>query len=221
MPNKQTAQHDCSPCQAVKCWVLSKHKLAAKVFGCILLTRFAWLQVVSSSIVCLPSVDAGGFGPKVESWAFALDPVSLELLTEAGVFYSRVCKLCDDGVVVGGEYGLSKTLLAKGYNLATLMSKYPRGLDWRDEKHWHCNNNAHPSRHGSYDGISMHPFETMFVKASWHVGEPHLSHYTNWYLDHAAGRPSTAGAFNEKMYRYAISMKAQEPNNAEQCFKVV
>lgn len=35
-----------------------------------------------------------------------------------------------------------------------------------------------PSRHGTYDGISMHPFETVFLKASWHVGEPHLSHYT-------------------------------------------
>ena len=28
---------------------------------------------VSSSLVCLPSVDAGGYGPKMESWAFALD----------------------------------------------------------------------------------------------------------------------------------------------------
>ena len=26
----------------------------------------------SSSIVCLPEVDAGGYGPKMESWAFAL-----------------------------------------------------------------------------------------------------------------------------------------------------
>ena len=28
---------------------------------------------VSSSLVCLASVDAGGYGPKMESWAFALD----------------------------------------------------------------------------------------------------------------------------------------------------
>ena len=179
------------------------------------------IKVVSSSLVCLPTVDAGGFGPKVESWAFAIDHVALQLLSEAGVFYLRACKLCNDGVVVLGEYGLSNVLLSHGYNLATLMSKYPAGVDWRDDKHWHCNSNVHPSRHGSYDGISMHPFETMFVKASWHVGEPHLSHYTNWYLAHAAGNPSTGGAFNEKLYRYAISPGAQEPNNAESCFKVV
>ena len=56
------------------------------------------------------------------------------------------------------------------------------GIEWSEERHWRCNNNAHPSRHGTYDGITMHPFETVFVKASWHVGEPHLSHYTRYAL---------------------------------------
>ena len=66
---------------------------------------------------------------------------------------------------VKGEYGLSETLLNAGYNLATLMARYAPGTDWREKRHWHCNNNVHPSRHGTYDNISMHPFETMFVKA--------------------------------------------------------
>jgi len=66
---------------------------------------------------------------------------------------------------VKGEYGLSEVLLGAGYNLATLMARYAPGVDWRDRAHWHCNDNAHPSRHGTYDRISMHPFETMFVKA--------------------------------------------------------
>ena len=62
------------------------------------------------------------------------------------------------------------------------MCRYPVGIEWSEERHWRCNNNAHPSRHGTYDGITMHPFETVFVKASWHVGEPHLSHYTRYAL---------------------------------------
>lgn len=37
-------------------------------------------QVVASSLVCLPEVDAGGYGPKVESWAFATDSQGLEVL---------------------------------------------------------------------------------------------------------------------------------------------
>ena len=60
--------------------------------------------------------------------------------------------------------------------------RYPVGVDWSEDRHWRCNNNVHPSRHGTYNGITMHPFETVFIKASWHVGEPHLSHYTRWVI---------------------------------------
>ena len=74
---------------------------------------------------------------------------------------------------VKGEYGLSEVLLGAGYNLATLMARYPPGLDWRDRRHWRCNNNAHPSRHGTYDNISMHPFETVFIKARQAPGTIH------------------------------------------------
>lgn len=38
------------------------------------------------------------------------------------------------------------------------MAKYD-GVDWTDRATWHCNDNVHPSRHGTYDGISMHPYE--------------------------------------------------------------
>jgi hypothetical protein len=66
----------------------------------------------------------------------------------------------------------------------------------------------------------MHPFETVFIKASWHVGEPHLSTYTRWFKFLAAGSNNTQGTFQEPLYRYAISPQAQEPNNAAECFKV-
>ena len=87
--------------------------------------------------------------------------------------------------MVKGEYGLSTALLSAGYNIATLMSKYEVGVDWRDPENWACNDLVHPSRHGTYDHISMHPFETVFVKASWYVGQPHLDHYSNWFWKHA------------------------------------
>ena len=79
----------------------------------------------------LPQVDAGGPGPRIESWAFAIDQEGLDLVTAAGVYHLRTCKLCDDGVVVKGEYGLSTVLLANGFNLGTLMSRYRSGVDWR------------------------------------------------------------------------------------------
>ena len=64
-------------------------------------SEHAWLrQVVASSLVCLPPEDAGGAGPKVESWAFGTDREGLDVLARNRVFGVRTCKLCDDGVVV-------------------------------------------------------------------------------------------------------------------------
>ena len=85
-------------------------------------------------------------------------------------------------MVVKGEYGLTEAMMKHGHNVATLMSKYGRGVDWRDRRHWRCNDNVHPSRHGTYDGLAMHPFETVFLKASWHVGEPFVDTYARWML---------------------------------------
>ena len=80
--------------------------------------------MVASSLVCLPPLDAGGAGPKVESWAFGTDGEGLEVLARNRVFGVRTCKLCDDGVVVLGEYGLTNVLMSHGYNIATLMARY-------------------------------------------------------------------------------------------------
>lgn len=66
----------------------------------------------------------------------------------------------------------------------------------------------HPSRHGTYDGISFHPYETVFVKSSWHVADPYTSHYSKWRLMGAAGLAGTQGAFDEKLYRYCATLRA-------------
>lgn len=93
------------------------------------------MHAVSSSLVCLPEVDAGepptqgscvaaasadrlharalllhpcpfprcqhmhthitgGFGPKLESWAFGVDQAGLAALVNETVFAMRTCKLC-------------------------------------------------------------------------------------------------------------------------------
>lgn len=176
-------------------------------------------KMVSSSLVCLPEVDAGGPGPRAESWAFATDREGLKIFQEEGVFGTRTCKLCDDGIVVMGEYGLSKALLKRNLRFATLMSRYAPDTDWRHSKHWQCNNQVHPSRSGTYDAITMHPFETIFIKASWNVGEPFTSHYTRWFMRHAIGEAGTEGTFDDEMYRYAVSPLAQEARDKEQCYK--
>ena len=78
---------------------------------------------------------SGGPGPRLESWAYAVDSVGLAVLLEAGTFNMRTCKLCSgsEGIVVGGEYGIAISMLDAGYNFATLMSRYSRDVDWRDK----------------------------------------------------------------------------------------
>ena len=60
-----------------------------------------------------------------------------------------------------------------------MVRRYPADLDWTDDLHLQCNNNVHPSRHGTYDGISMHPFETVCVPAC-----------RNWLLQRVSGQCS-------------------------------
>ncbi|GBF98574.1 hypothetical protein Rsub_11299 [Raphidocelis subcapitata] len=176
------------------------------------------VHAVGASLVCLPPEDAGGPGPRLESWALALDAAGLAAAVSAGAFASRGCKLCADagaGIVVGGEYGISAAQFRAGYNVATLMSRYAPGTDWRDPAHWGCNDNVHPSRAGTYGGISFHPFETVFVKSSWHVADVYTRRYARWALQHALGRAGTEGAFDEQLYRYAVSEAAQRPRDLE------
>ena len=62
------------------------------------------VALVGAALTCLPAIDAGGPGPRVESWAFALSLKGLQLAKEAGMFASHGCKLCADGVVVAGKF---------------------------------------------------------------------------------------------------------------------
>jgi hypothetical protein len=68
---------------------------------------------------------AGGPGPRLESWAFALDWQGLKTIINAGALVIRSCKLCNgsNSVVVAGEYGVTRALIDAGYNVATLMSR--------------------------------------------------------------------------------------------------
>lgn len=101
---------------------------------------------------------------------------------------------------------------------ALCLPRYAPDTNWRDMANWNCNNNVHPSRHGTYDGISMHPYETMFVKESWHVGEPFLSRYTSWRKEHSAGRPGTEGSFDEDLYFYAMCNEGRRPQRTRELF---
>ena len=41
-------------------------------------------------------------------------------------------------------------------------------MDWRDKSNWHCNQRLNPYGELSNDGVSLNPYEVMFVKVKAH-----------------------------------------------------
>lgn len=46
----------------------------------------------------------------------------------------------------------------------------PLQVNWLDQRNWNCNNNTHPSRHGTYAGMSMHPMEVRQSQTLFSLG---------------------------------------------------
>lgn len=177
------------------------------------------VHAVGASLACRPAAAPGGPGPHLEGWAFALDRVGVDVLVTAGVFAVRPCApYCDEAELELAESAISKVLLSQGHNIATLLSKYGPNVDWRDHKHYACNDNVYPSRHGSYEAIDMHPFETLFVQSAWHVGEPFTAKYSRWFMFRALGRQTTRGHFDEAKYSHFLSEEAQLGSNMSLCY---
>jgi len=131
------------------------------------------VKLVGTSLVCLPPSDLGGWGPRVEGMCFATDITGLSLMLQTGVFQDSREKHGPNGVIVAGEYAMSRILLDHGYNLDTLLFRY-QGIDWRQKANWNCNGNIHPSRRGSNDGVDIQPLEVIFHKMHW-VNDGHDS----------------------------------------------
>lgn len=122
--------------------------------------------LVGTSIVCLPPSDAGGFGPSVEGFAFAMSgPALAVVLSHGSSFKSHKNKI---SAILDGEYALTDTVMKHGFSIDSLLMAY-NGKNWMDKNEWFCNNFRHPSRRGTYFGISMSPIEVIFHKVHWGV----------------------------------------------------
>jgi hypothetical protein len=138
------------------------------------------VKLVGTTIVCLPSYDAGGYGPKVEGFFFMVDIIGLNiLLKEKTVFCNHATKY---DAIVNGEYGLSKTILKYGYSIDCMLNRY-KNIDWRDKRNYTLNNNLHPSRKNSFYGYSIQPYEVIFHKWFWHNEENVNFNIIQQYVD--------------------------------------
>jgi len=120
------------------------------------------VHALGSSITCLPN-DFRGFGPGLEGYATASTPLAISIAMKYGVFDCRNDKM---DVITYSEYGLATSLLKAGLNIDTNLLKY-ENLDWRNTKTWDCNDFKHPTSKLLYEGIAVHPLESVFQKVSW------------------------------------------------------
>ena len=120
--------------------------------------------VVGTSIVCLSAADGGGYGPKVEGFAFALSHAALQEIRKYGTVFRQHRTKWE--AIMYGEYNLSTSAMRAGYGLDCLLLAY-QGWNWWDSNNWNCNDNRHPSRSRSYFGASFTPLETIFHKTAW------------------------------------------------------
>jgi hypothetical protein len=63
------------------------------------------------------------------------------------------------------DAGASLTILEAGWGLDSLLTRY-QGVDWTRSENWQCNQRVRPEFELHYDGISITPYETVFVPVS-------------------------------------------------------
>lgn len=127
--------------------------------------QYRWTDAFTSKINGLvklvgPSISCGSPQPHVQSFLIATDQVGLGILRKEGAFK---CYATQAETVQHSEIGGSAAILRWGYSIDSLMLKY-QGVDWRDAKNHKCNQQINPGPQYMYDGTTVNPLETMFVK---------------------------------------------------------
>jgi len=142
-------------------------------------------------------------GPIIETGFFALDRDSLLWAIQDGIFQIYESKA---ETIVKSEYGVAKSILSRGGDIDTLLTRYKPGVEWSNPKHQFCNDNRHSSRRGALSGgISVNIFETVFVKLSWCVRAKEVEVTSNWILNLAQGRTGTEGNFDRIGWEKGVS----------------
>ena len=122
------------------------------------------VKVVSTSIVCLPDSDVGGYGPKTEGFFFMTDNIGIKILRNEKTIFCNHKRKRD--AIIDGEYGVAKAIFSNYYTIDCMLEKY-KNIDWNDKNNWNLNNNKHPSRMNSFYGNSIDPYEVIFHKWYW------------------------------------------------------
>ena len=139
------------------------------------------VKLVGTTIACLSSIDAGGYGPKISGYCFATDEIGLNLLINNGTIFKNHETKFD---LIMAKYKITKVIMNASFNIDCLLYKY-ENIDWKDEQNWKIYENTFPDRLDSNEGISVHPFEVVFHKWNWqhHQNKPVFFDYCKKYSE--------------------------------------
>eukprot|EP00890_Picochlorum_soloecismus_P001815 jgi/Picsp_1/2634/NSC_00864-R1_hypothetical protein VOLCADRAFT_105929 [Volvox carteri f. nagariensis] len=125
--------------------------------------------------------------PFIISHAWAIDYDALtKLISEKGVFRCHKNKW---DTKYYSDAGASLAIFQAGWTIDSLMSRY-QGVDWRSSSSWQCNQRVPPDFESHYDGISINPYEIIFVpvKSSTSANRwsfiQQIDRYENWLDAH-------------------------------------
>jgi hypothetical protein len=125
------------------------------------------VKLVGPTISCEGSPKEGNVdgewrtNPHVQSYVVATDQVGFAVMREDGNVFKCHKDMWD--TIYYSELGSSWSILEAGYGIDSFMMRY-QGVDWLDRKNWGCNSRVNPYGEYYYDGITLNPFEVMFVK---------------------------------------------------------
>jgi hypothetical protein len=105
--------------------------------------------------------------PHVQSYLLVTDLPGLLLLIDSknrtDLFHCYRDRL---SVVINTELGISTRILKSGFGIDSLQTKY-QGLDFNRKENIECNRRRNPYHDRSVDGITLDPYEIVFVKFNY------------------------------------------------------
>ena len=127
------------------------------------------IKLVGAWISCegAPSEgNAAGYwrmNPYVSPSVFATDSYGWELITSKDEIMT--CHESEWKKRYFSDAGASLEILKAGKGLDCLLTRY-QNVDWTSPANWQCNKRVRPDIDLHYDGISMTPYETLFIPIS-------------------------------------------------------
>ncbi|KAK0116459.1 hypothetical protein ONS95_013474 [Cadophora gregata] len=132
------------------------------------------LDYLSTHPITLPPAKIKTENPAASSSTNSSSPEATPVPQAPGI---NGC-FADWDAAVAAEVSSTSLIRAAGYKVEAMMSAYHGNAEYEEGKS--CSENRDVLWEGGYFGISVHPFETVFIKANRDLSQLVLKRYTQW-----------------------------------------